>query len=49
MYIIIILITIIIAHDYHNSNSDSVTINTTEVLTIIGNSSKSIVLYPLLL
>ena len=47
MYILIILIIIIITHDYHNSNNDSFTISTTEVMTIIGNSSKSIGIIPL--
>ena len=42
-----ILIITIITHDYHNSNNDSFTISTTEVMTIIGNSSRSIVIIPL--
>ena len=45
-----ILITIIITHNYlnyHNSNNDRFIISITEVITIIGNSSKRIGIIPL--
>ena len=44
-----ILIIISITHDYCNYNNDSFTNNITEAIIIIGNSSRSIVIIPLII
>ena len=42
-----ILIIIITTRDYHNFHNDSCNISITEIMTIIDNSSRSIVIIPL--
>ena len=45
----IIIIIIILTHDYYNSNRDSFTLNFANIIIIIGNSSRSIVIMTILI
>ena len=47
--IMIIIIIIILTHDYYNSNRDSFTLNFANIIIIIGNSSRSIVIMTILI